>query len=80
MIHEQHMKLRRLICNAFNPGTACDCWKGEDCPKAYPLAAQKKLEDAIVKLFNEPAPIRRSDFLEPGGVSSILAANARGER
>lgn len=54
MIHEQHMKLRRLICDAFNPGTACDCWKGEGCPKAYPRSAQKQLEDRIVELFNTP--------------------------
>lgn len=27
-----------------------------------------------------PSPKMASDFMEPGGVSSILAANARGER
>ena len=48
---DQRMKLRHLLCNYTHPHSVCDCWNGENCPHATPLAPMFALEVAIMDLF-----------------------------
>jgi hypothetical protein len=66
---EQKKSLRIRLCDVLYPDSVCDCWKGENCPKATPLSLLTKIERAIAA--SPPAPAQVLTDGERAAVSNL---------